>query len=107
MEPKSQPDDSSYNARIRENFVANGRLVSIPVQHKKRLAILRWLVEDFQLGRMYAEDEVNRIIARRHPDFAALRRHLIDEELMQRRSGVYWRTGSVPNVGHDPRDWPA
>ncbi|HEV2967848.1 MAG TPA: DUF2087 domain-containing protein, partial [Candidatus Dormibacteraeota bacterium] len=26
------------------------RLVSIPAQHKKRMAILRWLVEDFQPG---------------------------------------------------------
>jgi hypothetical protein len=40
------------------------------------------------------------------PDFAALRRYLVDEEFMQRRRGVYWRTGSVPNVGYDPPDWP-
>jgi hypothetical protein len=33
-------------------------------------------------------------------------RWLVDEELMQRRSGIYWRTGSVPNVGHDPASWP-
>ena len=48
---------------------------------------------------------MNRIIGRRHPDFAALRRYLVDEELMQRRRGVYWRTGTVPNVGYDPPDW--
>ncbi|GAC1679348.1 MAG: hypothetical protein PVS3B2_21470 [Candidatus Dormibacteraceae bacterium] len=83
-----------------------GRIVRIPVQHKKRVAILRWLVEDFQPGRLYPEDEVNLIIARRHPDFAALRRFLIDEELMQRRRGTYWRAGSVTNVGHDPSNWP-
>jgi len=96
------PDDE----RVLENFrdIA-GRLISIPVQRKKRLVILRWLVEDFQPGRRYPEAEVNRIIGRRHPDFAYLRRQLVDEELMQRRSGVYWRTGSVPNVGHDPASW--
>jgi len=32
---------------------------------------------------------------------------LVDEELMQRRRGIYWRTGSVPNVGHDPVSWPS
>jgi hypothetical protein len=97
----------SYDDSVLENFVdVAGRLVSIPVQHKKRMAILRWLVEDFQPGRLYAEAEVNRIIGRRHPDFAALRRYLVDEELMQRRRGVYWRTGSVPNVGWDPPVWP-
>jgi len=49
---------------------------------------------------------VNGIISRRHPDFAALRRYLVDEELMQRRRGVYWRTGTVPNGGGDPPCWP-
>jgi hypothetical protein len=93
--------------RVLENFVdLGGRLLSIPVQRKKRMAVLTWLVEDFQPGRLYPESEVNHIISRRHPDFAALRRYLVDEELMQRRHGVYWRTGSVPNVGHDPPSWP-
>jgi hypothetical protein len=93
--------------RVLENFVdVGGRLLSIPVQRKKRMAVLTWLVEDFQPGRLYPESEVNRIISRRHPDFAALRRYLVDEELMQRSRGVYWRTGSVPNVGHDPPSWP-
>jgi hypothetical protein len=100
-------DVRSHDNRVLENFVdPAGRLMSIPVQHKKRLAVLRWLVEDFQPGRLYAEDEVNRIIARRHPDFASLRRFLVDEELMQRRRSVYWRTGSVPHVGYDPPSWP-
>ena len=93
--------------RVLENFVdVAGRLIAIPVQRKKRLAVLRWLVEDFQPGRLYPEAEVNRIIGRRHSDFAALRRYLVDDELMQRRRGVYWRTGSVPNIGFDPPSWP-
>ena len=92
---------------VLENFVdVAGRLISIPVQRTKRLAVLRWLVEDFQPGRLYAESEVNRVISRRHADFASLRRFLVDEELMQRRRGVYWRTGSMPNVGWDPPSWP-
>jgi hypothetical protein len=103
---KEHPNDPDYDTRVLENFVSSGRIVRIPVQRKKKLAILRWLVEDFQPGHLYAESDVNRIIGRRHADFAALRRYLVDEELMQRRRGVYWRTGSVPNVGHDPPDWP-
>jgi hypothetical protein len=94
--------------RVLQNFIdAEDRLVSIPAQRKKRLAILRWLVEDFQPGRRYTEAEINQIISRRHPDFATLRRYLVDEEFMQRHRSVYWRTGTVPNVGHDPGSWPA
>src|SRR5262252_7819584 len=97
----------SEDARVLENFIdAAGRLISIPVQRKKRLAVLRWLVEDFQPGRLYAESEVNRVIARRHGDFASLRRFMVDEELLQRRRSVYWRTGSVTNLGWDPPSWP-
>jgi hypothetical protein len=104
LSPTPDPD---YDARVRENFIdAEDRLLSIPAQHKKRMAILRWLAEDFQPGRHYPEAEANRIISRRHPDFATLRRYLVDEELMQRRRSVYWRTGTVSNVGHDPPSWP-
>jgi hypothetical protein len=102
----ARKEGTEYDTRVLETFVSAGRLTRIPVQHKKKLAILRWLVEDFQPGRLYVESDVNRIIGRRHPDFASLRRYLVDEELMQRRRGVYWRTGSVPNVGYDPPDWP-
>lgn len=92
-----------FDARVLEIFVApDGKLNGIPAQRKKRMVILRWLVEDFKPGRRYPESEVNDIIGRRHPDFATLRRHLVDEELMQRRESVYWRTGSVPNLGFDP-----
>lgn len=93
--------------RVLENFVdASGKLTAIPVQRKKRMVVLRWLVEDFQPGRRYPEADVNRILSRRHADFWALRRFLVDEDLLQRRRGVYWRTGTVPNVGFDPPSWP-
>lgn len=102
-----EPNNEDYEARVRAAFVdVAGRLISIPAQRKKRLAILRWLAEDFQPSRLYTEAEVNRTIARRYPDFFALRRYLVDEELMQRHRGVYWRTGSMPNVGWDPPRWP-
>jgi hypothetical protein len=52
-------------------------------------------------------DPVSRIELRlRFPEADPYSAQLVDEELMQRRSGVYWRTGSVPNVGHDPTSWP-
>ena len=57
------PEADPYSARVLESFVeADGSLRGIPVQRKKRLVVLRWLVEDFQPGRRYPEAEVNRII---------------------------------------------
>jgi hypothetical protein len=44
----------------------------------------------------YPEATVNEILRRYHEDVATLRRSLIDEELMQRNAGLYWRTGTVP-----------
>src|SRR5207247_1898054 len=84
--------------RVLENFVdLAGRLISIPVQHKKRLAVLKWLVEDFQPGRLYPEPEVNRGTSRRHPDFASLRGYLFHEERIHRPPGGYWSSGTVPH----------
>ena len=89
MEGSSSGDPGDYDARVLENFVDGaGRLDGIPAQRKKRIAVLRWLVEDFQPGRRYSEAELNEIISRRHPDFAAVRRHLVDEELLQRRHSI-------------------
>jgi hypothetical protein len=104
LSPTSNPD---YDARVRENFIdTDDRLLGIPAQHKKRMVILRWLAEDFQPGRRYPEAEVNQIISRRHHDFATLRRYLVDEELVQWQRSVFWRTGTVPNIGHDPSSFP-
>jgi hypothetical protein len=96
----------STNEQVLGTFVEAGRLTAIPAQRKKRMVVLGWLAEEFQPGRRYEESEVNAIIARRHPDFATLRRFLIDEELLQRSRGAYWRAGSLHNVGHDPPSWP-
>ena len=52
----------------------------------------------FEPGRTFPEEEVNRILARFHPDVAALRRYLVDEEFLERREGSYWRAGGTFHV---------
>lgn len=86
--------------KVLDNFMEGGRLKSIPARHSKRMIVLRFLAEQFKPGERYAESDVNWILGRFHPDFAALRRYLVDEELMQRRESIYWRTGSLP------AEWP-
>jgi hypothetical protein len=91
--PNLSPEDAAYEARVLRSFVRDGRLTSIPAQHRKRQVILRWLLDTaFIEDRPYPEKEVNMRIALIHPDVAALRRYLVDAGLMSRESGEYRRT---------------
>ena len=80
-------------ARVMRSFVRDGRITQIPMQHAKRRVLLEWLVQDFEPGRRYSEPMVNLVLGKRHPDTAALRRALVDEDLMDRDHGEYWRIG--------------
>jgi DNA-binding transcriptional ArsR family regulator len=93
--PRSGPEPAgSGNAHLR-NFVRGERLISIPAAHGKRRAVLEWLAQRFEPGLVYPEREVNARLAEAHPDVAALRRYLVDDGLLDRRQGKYWRTGGA------------
>ena len=92
------PPPGSQAARILRIFVREGRLVQIPAVHSKKLVVLDWLASMFEPGQAYAEKEVNAIISRVHPDYAALRRYLVDEGFLHRRDGFYWRAGGTFEV---------
>ena len=83
---------------VLRTFLRGGRLVSIPAQHSKRLVVLRHLVHVFEPGLRYPEREVNALLAAWHPDVAALRRYLVDEGLLTRDAGIYWRSGGPVDV---------
>lgn len=74
-------------------------LTSVPVSRAKRLIVLERLALEFDVGQRYPEHEVNSILGGFHPDWSTLRRHLIDEGLLDRERNVYWRSGGrVPGV---------
>jgi hypothetical protein len=79
-------------------FLHGGRLVSVPVQQSKRRVVLGHLVRVFEPGVRYPEREVNALLRAWHPDVAALRRYLVDEGLLSREAGVYWRSGGHVEV---------
>lgn len=81
--------------KVLRTFVVDGRLTQIPTKHAKKLVVLDWLAQEFEIGRHYTEREVNEIIARHHPDTAALRRYMVDEGFMDRDAGEYWRSGGT------------
>ena len=89
------PEGSEKVLRI---FLRDGRLSQIPAVRSKRLVVLDFLASQFEPGRVYPERDVNLVLGRFHDDFAALRRHLVDEEFLERRDGFYWRAGGTFDV---------
>lgn len=55
------------------------------------MVVLRWLVEKLEADCRYPQAELNRILARHHPDVATIRREFIVYGLMDRKDSVYWR----------------
>lgn len=66
-------------------------LKDIPVSRKKRLVVLKWLVNKFEIGVKYPESTVDEILRKYYPDSATLKEELIANNLMQRESMIYWR----------------
>lgn len=66
-------------------------LREIPNSSKKRLTVLKWVIEKFELGVEYSLSELDEILKRYYPDSETLRKALIDSRLMQEDNGMYWR----------------
>jgi hypothetical protein len=79
--------------RVLATFMPGERLIAIPRRHAKRMVVLDVIVQRFEPGRHYSEPEVNAILRELHEDVAALRRYLVDNELLDRAAGEYWRAG--------------
>jgi hypothetical protein len=96
--PAPQLSTVSAEDAVLRTFLRDGRLVSIPTQLTKRRVVLAHLVHVFEPGVRYPEREVNALLAAWHPDVAALRRYLVDEGLLTRDAGLYWRSGGYVEV---------
>ena len=84
---------------VLHHFLAHdGRLTTIPSKHSKLLVVLDHLSQQFEPGRSYPEAEVNEILTRFHPDYAALRRYLVENGFLTREDNVYWRSGGTFEV---------
>ena len=77
-------------------FVRDGRISAMPARRSARLLLLDQVAQAFEPGRRYPEAVVNEILKALYDDHAALRRYLVDEELMSRTpDGTYWRSGGT------------
>ena len=93
------PEAASYDgvppeaAAVLQRFFRGEKLLSVPTQRAKRLVVLEHLAGMFDVGVRYSEKEVSERLAQVYDDYAALRRYLVDEGLLSRDAGIYWRSG--------------
>jgi len=80
-----------WEQKILTTFLDGETITQLPAKWKKRMVILRWLVEKLEPGRRYPHAELNAILAKHHPDTATIRREFIVYGLMDREHDVYWR----------------
>jgi hypothetical protein len=83
---------------VLKNFLDGERIRDMPASRAKRNIVLAWLADRFTVGQRYTEREVNELIQRHHPDYAWLRRELVDQRFMAREHGVYWRLTHEPTT---------
>jgi len=90
--PAPQYEGDEFMVKTLRSYINHdGTLKSIPTQHKKLMVILDYLARNFTPGVNYPESQVNQILQRYHEDYASLRRYMVDNGLMQRQKGIYWR----------------
>jgi hypothetical protein len=103
---EDEPDEELGDQVLRR-FISKGRLLAIPAARGKRLVVLDHLAALFEPGRRYPEPEVNELLGRYHPDYAMLRRYLVDDGFLARADEtgpgsrsvkVYWRTGGTVDL---------
>ena len=80
-------------------YVRDGRISVMPAKREARLLLLDHVAQAFEPGRRYAEPAVNEILKNLDDDHAALRRYLVDENLLSRTpDGTDWRSGGTVPV---------
>lgn len=79
-----------YKEKVLKSFIKKGRLLALPVQHKKRLIILDEFAGKFKPGIIYDEKEIDNVIKQVYDDHCTIRRLLIEEGIMQREKQKYW-----------------
>jgi hypothetical protein len=76
-------------------FVGGGRIATMPTRKSRRRLLLDVIAQAFEPGVRYPERRVSQFLGAIHPDYAALRRYLVDEQFLSRANGEYWRSGGT------------
>lgn len=92
-------DQAAATAKVLRSFLKDGVLQSMPRPGRKRQIVLEHIATRFEPGVRYTEIDVNRVLWHVWPqDVPALRRYLVEAELLDRADGKYWRIGGPVDV---------
>jgi hypothetical protein len=96
--PEDYGAADAETAKVLRAFLRDGRITSMPAARGKRRLLLEHVVQVFEPGERYPEKEVNALLRAFTDDYVTVRRYLVDEDLLSRDAGVYWRTGGPVEV---------
>ncbi len=82
--------------RVMRHYTDGPRLKKLPENAAELREVAAWLVERFDSNVSYPEKEVNQRLAQAHPDFAEMRRLLVDWGFMARSRGIYQKVEPQP-----------
>jgi hypothetical protein len=82
-------------------FMDGGRVETMPARQSRRRRLLDVIAQAFEPGVRYPEQRVSEFLSAIHPDHAALRRYLVDEQFLSRSGGEYWRSGGTVLMPED------
>ncbi|WP_066895228.1 DUF2087 domain-containing protein [Clostridium nigeriense] len=84
---------SEEKRRVIETYIdENGALKSYPSREKKKVILLGEIIKNFNIGKKYTENEINRVLKRIFEDYATIRRALIQYGFLERSKDCseYW-----------------
>lgn len=99
--PDELAADAAYQTKVLRAFIKDGRLVSLPARQKKKLVVLRYVLDQVLPDDAEVDEpELNARLVAWHPDVAALRRYLVNAGLVDRGGMLYRR--ALPPRGAEP-----
>lgn len=69
---------------VREKYFNGECLTAIPKKEKSKLEVLDEIIKLFEKKRIYDEKEINEVLKNIYPDFAILRRYMVDYKYLNR-----------------------
>ncbi len=91
MDKRFDISEAERQKTIKSYFIGS-KLKIIPSREKKKIIILQEILKNFENGKKYEREEINKILKKIYEDYASLRRYLIEYGFMERTSDgkTYW-----------------